>query len=161
MNPEDKLAKIFTDAHDEGLLALNDAVKLHEQVLALQIDMMLDLAAAQHEIKILQEQRDATRLYLGVALAPQEDKDGNDSPEARLRMEVKRILDTIGPDRKIQCIKEMRHSDIANDAWEALGNNQYDPTRRGLGLKEAKDIIDIATSQGHLYLGPGKRSVPL
>lgn len=151
-----QLANLFDAADPDHKLRV-----LHGDVQALVIDMLLDLAAARHEIEQLKAQRDATRQYLGVALSPTETPEGDDSPEAILRSEVQRIVRDIGLDRKIQCIKELRGSAVAAQAWEDLGNGKNPMAGSpSLGLKESKDIIDSAAS-GRLYLGPGRVAVPL
>lgn len=150
------LAKLFNDADPDRQLAT-----LHSEVQTMFVDTLLDLAAARHEIEQLKAQRDATRQYLGVALSPTETPEGDDSPEAILRSEVQRIVRDIGLDRKIQCIKELRGSAVAAQAWEDLGNGKNPMAGSpSLGLKESKDIIDSAAS-GRLYLGPGRVAVPL
>ena len=159
MTPHDEqLAKIFSEAEGLGYLDPKYAEVMHEQVLSLYIDMMLELAAAQHEIETLKAQREATRIYLGVALSSSEDKDGNTSPEEILRNEVKRIIEEHGLDRKIQCIKELRGSGVAAQAWDDFGNSPSGGYH--LGLKEAKDIIDYA-SRGFLYTGAHREIVKL
>lgn len=171
MTPEqERLAQIVSDAEGLGYLDPKYAEVMHAQVRDLQLDMMLELAAARHEIAALVEQRDATRRYLGVGLSPTEDAEGGDSAESVLRLEVKRVFDLFGSNMKIRMIKELRCSAVAAKAWEDLGNAGYDrlnargPTPPGwrpaaLGLKEAKDIIDAAAT-GVLYLGQ-KGTVPL
>lgn len=168
MAHDEQLAKIFSDAEGLGHLDPTYAQVMHDQVLTLYIDLMLELAAAQHENKLLVEQRDNTRRYLGVGLTPYEDASGADSTE-QLRREVKRVIDLVGFDKKIHMIKEIRSSNIAAKAWEDLGNAPHTrdtgpaipPGWRpaALGLKEAKDIVDAAAT-GVLYLGK-KGTVPL
>lgn len=120
-----------------------------EEVLAV---LNAELAVAQADNQQLIIQRDATRRYLGVAIAVDEDASGDTGPVEILRLEVNRILREIGADRKIQCIKELRSSDKAHDAWGELGNG-YNGSRL-LGLKESKDIIDAAGGVNpRLYLG--------
>lgn len=159
----EQLTRIFTEAEQRGDIAHGVAETLLERVLEVEIDMMLDLAAAQHEVQRLQEQRDATRIYLGVALSDTEDENGDDfqSPADALREEVRRILIDVGIHKKIVCIKELRCSEKATRAWADLGNNPSPPSGgprppgwmpSTLGLKESKDIIDAAQT-GRLWLG--------
>lgn len=167
-DPYDRLAKIFSDAEGLGYLDPKYAEVMHNQVVELQIDMMLQHAADQHEVEELKAQREATRRYLGVAISENEDQDGEShSPEDVLRREVKRILDLVPADKKIQRIKELRSSEIAGKAWQDMGNGTTQHvgfvsgnTYFGLGLKEAKDIIDEAY-RGFLYCGLNKAMVKL
>lgn len=151
---DEQLATIFSDAEGLGHLDPKYAEVMHDRVMSLYIDLMLELAAAQHEVQTLKTQRDATRQYLGVALSDDDDEDQELlGPEAILRNEVKRIVNQVGIDKKIQCIKELRSSTKAADAWTKLGNGiQQSQYGAHLGLKEAKDVID-AYCQNQLYLG--------
>lgn len=154
---DEQLATIFSDAEGLGHLDPKYAEVMHDRVMSLYIDLMLDLAAAQHEVQTLKAQRDATRQYLGVAISEDDDEDEELlGPEALLRKEVKRIIASVGIDKKIQCIKELRSSEVASKAWGQLGNGLQTGVMGNthLGLKEAKDVIDAASGMDpRLYLG--------
>lgn len=122
-----------------------------EHVLAM---LNADLTVARAEVESLVDQRNHTRVYLGVALDRADKEAQIGTPVDLLRNEVTRIIRTFSLDRKIQCIKELRCSDNAGRAWTALGNSPGQSLAGSvpLSLKDSKDIIDYA-AKGTLYCG--------
>lgn len=156
---DEQLAKIFGDAEALGYLDPKYGPGMHEQVLSLYIDMMLDLAAAQHEIEQLKVQRDATRAYLGVRLSADDVAPDDEEPIDTIKHILRKLLDEL-PDKKIQQIKEVRSSEALALAWAKLGGNNVAThtdwqgnERAGFGLKEAKDIIDALHQNGYVMVG--------
>jgi ribosomal protein L7/L12 len=158
MNPEDKLRRIFSDAVSLGHVGHAHAEVMHERVLELQIDMMLELAAAQHEVKQLQEQREATRAYLGVRLSRDDVAPDDEEPIETIRHILTKILADY-PEQKIRQIKEVRGNQALADAWAKVGGavaispDMYGNPRAGFGLKEAKDIMDSVWQNNSVYVG--------
>lgn len=142
--PMDDLVALFDEHYGSRDLLLAG-------VAALFAETRVELTIAKAEIEVLAHDRDATRRYLGIRLSEDDEDFVDGSPQGRLRGEVARILRSVGEDKKIQCIKELRASVIAGQAWVALGNAPAG-SASGMGLKEAKDVIDAACV-GQLYLG--------
>lgn len=176
MSPaEIELARIINDMERLGHLQPEHAKALHRQLSQLLQDTVNDLVVATSVLNAelqtariendeLMRQRDATRAYLGDRVAPS-DRDPEmgligSKPEDILRETVKNIIAAYGADKKIHCIKELRNSRVAIEAWAHMGNtinigsNPDGSTYRVISLKDAKDITDVAIS-GKLWTGRG------
>lgn len=124
-----------------------------------------ELAVAKAEIKMLEEQRSATRLYLGVGLGPDDDEAPPDDPKWVIVNGVNKIMSD-WPGKKIQQIKEVRCDERIAEAFVALGGkipeglDAYGNKRVMLGLREAKEIIDSAWETGTVHI-PGRMRIKL
>jgi hypothetical protein len=120
-----------------------------------------ELTVARAEITMLEEQRSATRLYLGVGLESNDEEAPPGDAKWVLVNGINKILANY-PDQKIRQIKELRNDTTIASAYFALGGtlDGIGNCPAGFTLKQAKDILDGVWQYRTIHI-PGKMTITL